>query len=1163
MNSYKISTFSSMLCLLVVGFSDTAHGQITTAPSIASGMYFQVQSGGAAASQNLAINTPEPTTVFITVPANAPWMKINGNPSTVTFDVNTDSTVLVTVNTAGLTSGLTYQATIPMYISGAQSTTQVNFQVTLAVGTPSLLSPSPASLSFGAVVGTSSGSPSSIPITITSSGQALTYNVSAATTNGTGNWLLLSNTSNISTSSSSPGFSVYVNPSLAGAVGTYTGTVTVQSTTTGDSATIPVTLTITAGALLNVTPTALNNFVFQAGSGQASFLPETQNLMISTTSGSLNYQVVATNPTGPAATLNWLVLSSTGGLATTTPQSLSVSLSSYSALAALPVGLYTITLAISPTGGGGTTTNITATLVVSNNGILGVNNGNLTFSAPFGSATTQTQNVQLTSSNGSSIPYTVQTNQSWLSASPLSGTTAANSVLTVGVNASNLAVSTTPYTGTVTVFPTNGDQYSVVINVTFTVTSATSTIYAAPAQLLFSDETIAAGTLNTLQPQLVELTSSSILSFTVTTQTMTASNCPNANWLNATPSQNTTPATLTISVVPTGMTAGFCSGTVVVTYNNGSSENTTTTIPVVVDVAPTPLLTVTPSAAFGVVTATYGSTSIITSQISIGSTDGSALGYSAFASTPNAPLTWLSLGNSEGTTQQYLQVQIFPNGLPVGVYTGSITISANNSANLPSGALMIPVVLTISANTTVSVSPTSLSFTQNQGATTAPASQTITLTATAGTTGGTTGFTATVSPVTGGSWLQVTPASGTATGTITASVALNTLSKGTYTSNIIVTFLNSASPTVTIPVSLVVTAAQSVNVAPTSLTFNYQLGSTAIATQTLNVTSTNGAVAVTVGTTSTTGWLSVSPTSGSTGASGAALALTVSIAPASLTTAQTYSGTITITPAGQTAISVPVTVVVTGVVAPQPSSISNSASGAFGVIAPGELITIKGTNLGPTTATSFSVAAGGTVSSTLAGVQVMFDTVPGTPIYVSPTQINVIVPYDIAGRASTNVTVLYSGQTSAAISQSVANQAPGIFTDSSNGAGQASVLNQNGTLNGPSSGIVIGTTNVSTTPAAEGSIIAVYMTGGGQTSPASADGTVTPTNTLYNLPGTVTATINGVPATVKFAGAAPGLVTGVIQVNLLVPTGISGSALPLAITINGSTSLSGPTVAVQ
>jgi uncharacterized protein (TIGR03437 family) len=258
-----------------------------------------------------------------------------------------------------------------------------------------------------------------------------------------------------------------------------------------------------------------------------------------------------------------------------------------------------------------------------------------------------------------------------------------------------------------------------------------------------------------------------------------------------------------------------------------------------------------------------------------------------------------------------------------------------------------------------------------------------------------------------------------------------------------------------------------------------------------------------------------------------------------------------------------VTVAVTGVPAPQPSTISNSASGAFGSIAPGELITIKGVNLGPSTASNFTVGQGGTLSNTLAGVMVMFDTIAGTPIYVSASQINVIVPYEIAGRSTTTVTVVYQNQTSAGISQLVASQAPGIYTFSATGAGQASVLNQNGTLNGPPTGLTIGGQFVSTTPASVGSVIAVFMTGGGQTNPASTTGTVTPTAQLYKIPGTVTATINGVTATVDFAGAAPGEVTGVIQVNLTVPAGVTGSGLPLSITVNGSTTLSGPTIAVQ
>jgi uncharacterized protein (TIGR03437 family) len=64
----------------------------------------------------------------------------------------------------------------------------------------------------------------------------------------------------------------------------------------------------------------------------------------------------------------------------------------------------------------------------------------------------------------------------------------------------------------------------------------------------------------------------------------------------------------------------------------------------------------------------------------------------------------------------------------------------------------------------------------------------------------------------------------------------------------------------------------------------------------------------------------------------------------------------------------------------------------------------------------------------------------------------------------------------------------------------------------------------------------------------------------------VTATIGGKSAPVVFAGAAPDFVTGLVQFNIQVPAGVSGPALPIVITINGSTvvqSQSGATVAVQ
>jgi hypothetical protein len=172
---------------------------------------------------------------------------------------------------------------------------------------------------------------------------------------------------------------------------------------------------------------------------------------------------------------------------------------------------------------------------------------------------------------------------------------------------------------------------------------------------------------------------------------MAASNCPTSNWLSATTNQNVTPATLSVSVATTGMTSGFCSGNVIVTYNNGVNGNTTAIIPVLVDVSATALLTVTPPFGFGVFTATTGSAAF-TSQVSINSTDGSSLAFSANVSTEPLNALALLVGILGRTTQQYLTVQISPAGMTAGVYNGSITISATNSANLPSGSFTIPVV---------------------------------------------------------------------------------------------------------------------------------------------------------------------------------------------------------------------------------------------------------------------------------------------------------------------------------------------------------------------------------------------------------------------------------------------------------------------------------------
>ena len=366
-----------------------------------------------------------------------------------------------------------------------------------------------------------------------------------------------------------------------------------------------------------------------------------------------------------------------------------------------------------------------------------------------------------------------------------------------------------------------------------------------------------------------------------------------------------------------------------------------------------------------------------------------------------------------------------------------------------------------------------------------------------------------------------------------------------------------------------VTPPVSVSVTPPSLSFSYQLTGSAPAPQVLNVSSTGGAANFTVGTTSTGGWLGVDATSGTTPTNGLPKAINVSIDPTKIP-AGTVAGS-----ALQGSITVNVTLTVTAAPVPQPTLILNSASISAAAVAPGELITIKGTNLGPASpanGTVFKLNAQGTVDSTLAGVQVLFNNTPGIPTFVSATQINVIVPWEVASFSSVSMVVTFNGGQSAAFPLNVSSVSPAIYTQNATGNGQAAAVNLSpaalSAYNGPAGSTYPGT-SIPLAPAPQNSFVSFFLAGCGPTNPTSVTGAINPSNQLLPLRGWsegssfVTATIGGQPAHVQFAGAAPTLVSGVCQVNLQVPTGVSGNTLPVTIIINGAVTLGSATIAVQ
>jgi uncharacterized protein (TIGR03437 family) len=229
----------------------------------------------------------------------------------------------------------------------------------------------------------------------------------------------------------------------------------------------------------------------------------------------------------------------------------------------------------------------------------------------------------------------------------------------------------------------------------------------------------------------------------------------------------------------------------------------------------------------------------------------------------------------------------------------------------------------------------------------------------------------------------------------------------------------------------------------------------------------------------------------------------------------------------------------------------NSGSYIGGAVAPGELVSLFGAKLGPSEPQGLQVA-NGKVTTSLAGVRVLFDGVPAPIILAYATQVNAIVPFSVAGKSTTMVQLEYLGVLSPPINMPVALAAPSIFTANGSGKGQISALNQDFLYNGAAS------------PASGGSVVVFYITGAGQTSPSGVDGLVpSDPNNLATPAQSISVTIGGQNATVLYAGNTIGIVSGAMQLNVLVPNGLSPGDVPIVVKVGTAQSQPGATVAVR
>jgi endo-1,4-beta-xylanase len=228
------------------------------------------------------------------------------------------------------------------------------------------------------------------------------------------------------------------------------------------------------------------------------------------------------------------------------------------------------------------------------------------------------------------------------------------------------------------------------------------------------------------------------------------------------------------------------------------------------------------------------------------------------------------------------------------------------------------------------------------------------------------------------------------------------------------------------------------------------------------------------------------------------------------------------------------------------AGVVNAASFQGAAVAPGEIVAIFGTGVGPDKPVGAALTSNGLVATTAAATQVLFGNYPAPVLYAGQNQINVVVPFEVTPGQDVAVTITNNGQSSAPVSIPVVQAVPGIFLI---GGQQAAVLNQDLSVNGP------------TNPAQPGSLIVVYATGGGLLSSPVTDGELPAT--LIDVANT-TLTVGGQPAAIQFAGLAPGF-AGVLQINATLPSGItSGSAVPIVLSIAGADSSSQEaTIAIQ
>jgi uncharacterized protein (TIGR03437 family) len=233
------------------------------------------------------------------------------------------------------------------------------------------------------------------------------------------------------------------------------------------------------------------------------------------------------------------------------------------------------------------------------------------------------------------------------------------------------------------------------------------------------------------------------------------------------------------------------------------------------------------------------------------------------------------------------------------------------------------------------------------------------------------------------------------------------------------------------------------------------------------------------------------------------------------------------------------------------SGVAGSADYRTGSVSPGQAMSLFGDGIGPEQPQSAKLDDKGRVAKYLGDTQAFFNGLPAPILAATRNQVNVIVPGGVSADQAVEIVVTHKGKVSQTITLPVEPTAPALFTIGGTGTGQSAALNQDSSVNSPLN------------RARRGAVVTLFGSGFGEWKDAIADGAIVGSE-LPALKAPVSVTIGGVPAKVLYAGGAPGLVSGVVQINAEVPLAlIPGDRVAVSVTAGGKSSPGAVTLAIQ